>query len=120
VGHRHRTYSSLFIAAPILYTYSQPPAIAKTDEPASATRAPSRSGGTMELTQLTPAGRQVIERYAASGFSRQRHQSMAARCWSFPIARSHGKRPPLQAESLAPVVAYGGLGLDCCSGLGGA
>ena len=63
------TYSSLFIAAPVLY-YVRPnrAAIARSSE--GAIPAPGRAnniGAAMDLTPRT-AGRQVIERYGPSGF----------------------------------------------------
>ena len=69
------TYSSLFIAAPMLYYIRPNRAAIARSEPrrphgagAARRRGIDADGAAMELIPLVPAGRQVIERYAASGF----------------------------------------------------
>jgi uncharacterized protein len=62
----------------------------------------------MELTQLTPAGRQVIERYAASGF-RVSGIIYGGPVLVFPDRTELWQEAALTAESLAPIVAYGGI-----------
>jgi len=64
----------------------------------------------MELTAVNPAGRQIIERYAATGF----HVSGVT--YSGPVLVFPDRTMPwveaaLTAESLAPVVAHGGIEL---------
>jgi uncharacterized protein len=64
----------------------------------------------MELTQVVPAGRQVIERYGPSGFRVSGAVYLgpvlvfAERTIDWPAAA-------LSAEGLAPVVAHGGIEL---------
>jgi uncharacterized protein len=64
----------------------------------------------MELTQLVPPGRQVIERYAASGF-RVSGAIYAGPVLVFPDVTLVWAEAALTAESLAPVVAHGGVEL---------
>jgi uncharacterized protein len=62
----------------------------------------------MELTQLTPAGRQVIERYAASGF-RISGVIYPGPVLIFPDRTILWEDAALTAESLAPVAAHGSV-----------
>lgn len=62
----------------------------------------------MELTQIVQPGRQVIERYAASGFrvSGAIYQSPVL---VFPDLTLVWAEPALTADSLAPVIEHGGV-----------
>lgn len=60
----------------------------------------------MELTPLIPPGRQVIERYAASGF-RVSGAIYAGPVLVFPDVTLIWAEAALTAESLAPVVEHG-------------
>ena len=64
----------------------------------------------MELTPLIPPGRQVIERYAASGFSVS-GAIYAGPVLVFPDVTLVWTAAALTAESLAPVVEHGGVEL---------
>ena len=64
----------------------------------------------MELTPLVPAGRQVIERYAASGF-RVSGAVYAGPVLVFPDLTMLWAGAELTAGSLVPVVAHGGVEL---------
>jgi uncharacterized protein len=64
----------------------------------------------MELTPLVPPGRQVIERYAASGF-RVSGAIYAGPVLVFPDVTLVWTEAALTAESLAPVVEHGGVEL---------
>ena len=64
----------------------------------------------MELTPLVPAGRQVIERYSASGF-RVSGAVYAGPVLVFPDLTLLWAEAALTAESLAPVVEHGGVEL---------
>lgn len=64
----------------------------------------------MELTQLVQPGRQVIERYAASGF-RVSGAIFAGPVLVFPDVTLVWAEAALTAASLAPVVDHGGVEL---------
>ena len=64
----------------------------------------------MELTPLVPAGRQVIERYGASGF-RVSGAVYAGPVLVFADMTLVWAEAALTAESLMPVVAHGGVEL---------
>ena len=64
----------------------------------------------MELTAVSPAGRQIIERYAASGF-RVSGVAYSGPVLVFPDRTMLWAEAALTAESLAPVVAHGGIEL---------
>jgi uncharacterized protein len=64
----------------------------------------------MELTQLVQPGRQVIERYAASGF-RVSGAIFAGPVLVFPDVTLVWAEAALSAASLAPVVEHGGVEL---------
>ena len=64
----------------------------------------------MELTPLVPAGRQVIERYGATGF-RVSGALYTGPVLVFPDLTMLWAEAALSAESLAPVVAHGGVEL---------
>ena len=64
----------------------------------------------MELTPLVPPGRQVIERYAASGF-RVSGAIYTGPVLVFPDVTLPWAEAALTAQSLAPVVAHGGVEL---------
>jgi uncharacterized protein len=64
----------------------------------------------MELIQIVPPGRQVIERYAASGF-RVSGTVYAGPVLVFPDLTQVWAEAALTAESLAPVVEHGGVEL---------
>ena len=61
-----------------------------------------------ELTPVTAAGRQVIERYAASGFSIS-GVIYPGPVLVFPDRTEAWPDPTLTAESLAPVIHHGGI-----------
>jgi len=62
----------------------------------------------MELTQILQPGRQVIERYAAGGF-RVSGTIYAGAVLVFPDVTLAWADAALTVESLAPVVAHGGV-----------
>jgi uncharacterized protein len=64
----------------------------------------------MELTAVNPAGRQIIERYAAAGF-RVSGVVYAGPVLVFPDRTLPWADPALTAESLAPVIEHGGIEL---------
>lgn len=64
----------------------------------------------MELIQVVPSGRQLIERYSASGF-RVSGTIYAGPVLVFPDATLLWAAPALTPESLAPVVEHGGIEL---------
>ena len=64
----------------------------------------------MELTPVIPPGRQIIERYAAAGF-RVSGTIYPGPVLVFPDLTLVWEAPALTAESLAPVVAHGGVEL---------
>ena len=64
----------------------------------------------MELTAVNPAGRQVIERYAASGF-RISGAIYRGAVLVFPDRTVPWPNPALTMESLAPVLEHGGVEL---------
>jgi uncharacterized protein len=64
----------------------------------------------MELTAVNPAGRQVIERYAASGF-RISGTIYQGAVLVFPDRTLPWPNPALTTESLAPVIEHGGVEL---------
>ncbi|MBV8493105.1 MAG: Mth938-like domain-containing protein [Alphaproteobacteria bacterium] len=64
----------------------------------------------MELTAVNPAGRQVIERYAARGF-RISGAIYPGAVLVFPDRTMPWANPALTAESLAPVIEHGGVEL---------
>ena len=106
------TYSSLFIAAPILY-YVQPNRRCDRQgggaSPAGAPGARLAADPAMELTTLSQPGRQVIERYAAERVSRQRHDPPRA---GAGVRRPHdrlGRSAAITEAALAPVVEHGGV-----------
>jgi len=64
----------------------------------------------MELTPVNPAGRQIIERYGASGFR------VSGVIYQGPVLVFSDRTLPwpaaaLTAESLAPIIAHGGVEL---------
>ncbi|HZU91342.1 MAG TPA: Mth938-like domain-containing protein [Stellaceae bacterium] len=78
----------------------------------------------MDLTPIVPPGRQIIERYAASGFriSGVVHRGPVLVFPDRTLAWAVTGAASVSAESLAPVVAYGGvqillLGLGQGSGI---
>ena len=64
----------------------------------------------MELVAASPAGRQIIERYAASGF-RVSGVVYQGPVLVFPDRTVRWAEAALTAESLAPVVEHGGIEL---------
>ena len=64
----------------------------------------------MELVAVSPAGRQIIERYAASGF-RVSGVVYQGPVLVFPDRTVRWAEAALTAESLAPVVEHGGIEL---------
>jgi len=64
----------------------------------------------MELTAVNPAGRQLIERYGAAGF-RVSGVIYAGPVLVFPDRTLSWAAAAPTAESLAPVVAHGGIEL---------
>ena len=69
------TYSSLFIAAPLLYYIRPKRSSAAQGKPRPRRpRSANRSRKAMDVTPLIPAGRQVIDSYGAQRFPRQRHR----------------------------------------------
>ena len=62
----------------------------------------------MELAQVVPPGRQVIERYAASGF-RVSGVIYPGPVLVFPDRSFAWPDAAMTAESLAPVIAHGGI-----------
>jgi uncharacterized protein len=64
----------------------------------------------MEVTPLIPAGRQVIERYAASGF-RVSGTIYLGPILVFPERTAEWPGAAITAEALMPVVAQGGVEL---------
>jgi uncharacterized protein len=64
----------------------------------------------MELTQVNTAGRQIIERYGASGF-RISGVIHAGPVLVFPDRTERWQDAALTAESLAPVAAHGDVEL---------
>ena len=64
----------------------------------------------MELTAVNPTGRQIIERYAASGF-RVSGEIYRGPVLVFPDRTMLWVEADLTAESLAPVVSHGGVDL---------
>ena len=62
----------------------------------------------MELTQIAPPGRQVIERYAANGF-RVSGAVYRGAVLVFPDLTVTWADAALTAESLAPVIEHGGV-----------
>ena len=64
----------------------------------------------MELTAVNPAGRQIIERYAASGF-RISGVVYQGPVLVFPETTLPWIDAALTAESLAPVIEHGGIEL---------
>jgi len=64
----------------------------------------------MELIAVSPAGRQIIERYAASGF-RVSGTVYPGPVLVFPDRTMLWPAAALTAESLAPVVEHGGVEL---------
>ena len=109
------TYSSLFIAAPLLY-YVQPnrAAIARSGEAAQGRRPWDlviAQAIAMELTPLVPADRQVIERYGASGF-RVAGVIYRGSVLVFPdrtLPWAATSAASVTWESLAPVLEHGGV-----------
>jgi uncharacterized protein len=68
----------------------------------------AQSARPTELTPVTAAGRQVIERYAASGF-RISGVIYPGAVLVFPDRTEAWPDAALTAESLAPVIHYGGI-----------
>jgi uncharacterized protein len=64
----------------------------------------------MELIAVSPAGRQIIERYASSGF-RVSGVAYEGPVLVFPDRTQLWAEAALTAESLAPVVEHGGIEL---------
>jgi uncharacterized protein len=64
----------------------------------------------MELSAVSPAGRQIIERYAASGF-RVSGVVYQGPVLVFPDRTIQWPEAALTAESLAPVIEHGGIEL---------
>lgn len=64
----------------------------------------------MELTQIAPAGRQIIERYAASGF-RVSGVIFRGPVLVFPDRTIDWPDPAISLNGLAPVMAHGGVEL---------
>ena len=64
----------------------------------------------MELMAVNPAGQQIIERYAATGF-RVSGEVYLGPVLVFPDRTMLWEEAALTAESLAPVVAHGGVEL---------
>ena len=64
----------------------------------------------MELVAVNPAGRQIIERYAANGF-RVSGEVYRGPVLVFPDRTVLWEEAALTAESLAPVVSHGGIEL---------
>src|SRR5215211_3185953 len=71
---------------------------------------PRAEGRAVELLPQVPAGRQVIERYAASGF-RVSGAVYLGPVLVFPDRTEAWAEPAFTAEGLAPVLAYDGVEL---------
>ena len=100
------TYSSLFIAAPILY-YMQPNR-ASIAAPARDRQGRRRTVSAVELTPLVPPGRQIIERYGPGGF---RVSGVVYRRRA-GVPRPHPGLGPdgsaaVTLDSLSPVIEHG-------------